>query len=94
MNMNNTKKINDNGNTPAALTQTKEERERVQLAAYLAVGLFRCRLTTLRCVFAFISDELPPELTEREKEIREVNSAIQTLTLDQIKRLHTAARHM
>ena len=92
--MNNTKKINDNGNTPSAITRTKEERERAELAAYLAAGLFRCRLTTLRCVFAFISDEMPQELTEREKEIQEVNSIIQTLTLDQIKRLHTAARHI
>lgn len=90
----NSKKIDANGATPSAITRTKEERERVQLAAYLAAGLFRCRLTTLRCVFAFISDEMPPELTEREKEIQEVNSIIQTLTPDQIKRLHTAARHI
>lgn len=90
----NSKKIDTNGATPSAITRTKEERERAELAAYLAAGLFRCRLTTLRYIFAFISDELPPELTEREKEIREVNSIIQTLTLDQIKRLHTAARHM
>lgn len=63
--MNNTKKINDNGNTPAALTQTKKERERAELAAYLAAALPRCSLDTLRDVFTQVSNELPPEMSKK-----------------------------
>lgn len=93
--MNNTKKINDNGNTPAALTQTKKERERAELAAYLAAALPRCSLDTLREVFTQVSNELPAiELPEREKEIKKIYRLLQLLSLKKLQNLYMLVLYM
>ena len=92
--MNNTKKINDNGNTPAALTQTKEEQERAELAAYLAAALPRCSLDTLRNVFTQVSNELPPEMSEREKEIKKIYRLLQLLSLKKLQNLYMLVLYM
>lgn len=92
--MNNTKKINDNGNTPAALTQTKKERERAELAAYLAAALPRCSLDTLREVFTQVSNELPPEMSEREKEIKKIYRILQLLSLKKLQNLYVLVLYM
>ena len=86
--MNNTKKINDNGNTPAALTQTKKERERAELAAYLAAALMQVAYAHL------VSNELPPEMSEREKEIKKIYRILQLLSLKKLQNLYMLVLYM
>ena len=81
-------------NTPAPASPPPEEQERAVLSAYLAAALPRCELITLRCVFAFIKDELPPDLSEREKEIKKIYRLLQLLSLKKLQNLYMLVLHM